>query len=65
MRKHHPKNGARIKRQYFTHSEEAGRMNGSSVDQVAAAIALFESSTGYRDFGTHFPPNSAQVQTRG
>src|SRR5580658_3582236 len=54
MRKHHPKN-ERIKRQYFTYLEEAGRMNASSVDQVAAAIAQFETSTGHRDFGAfHF-----------
>jgi hypothetical protein len=54
MRKHHPKN-ERIKRQYFTYLEEAGRMNPSSVDQVAAAIAQFETSTGHRDFGAfHF-----------
>ena len=48
MRKHHPKN-ERIKRQYFTYLER-GRMNASSVDQVAAAIAQFETSTGHRDF---------------
>jgi integrase len=54
MRKHHPKN-ERIKRQYFTYLEEAGRMNASSVDQVAAAIAQFETSTGHSDFGAfHF-----------
>jgi integrase len=54
MRKHHPRN-ERIKRQYFTYLEEAGRMNASSVDQVAAAIAQFETSTGHRDFGAfHF-----------
>jgi len=47
MRKHHPKN-ERIKRHYFTYLEEAGRMNASSVDQVAAAIAQFETSTGHR-----------------
>jgi hypothetical protein len=35
--------------------KEAGRMNASSVDQVAAAIAQFETSTGHRDFGAfHF-----------
>jgi integrase len=54
MRKHHPKN-ERIKRQYFTYLEEAGRMNASSVDQIAAALAQFETSTGHRDFGAfHF-----------
>ena len=49
MRKHHPKN-ERIKRKYFTYLEEANRMSASSVDQVAAAIAQFEASTGHRDF---------------
>lgn len=49
MRKHHPKN-ERIKRRYFTYLEEAKRMAPSSVDLVAAAIALFEVSTNYRDF---------------
>jgi hypothetical protein len=55
MRKHHPKN-ERIKRQYFTYLEEAGRMNASSVDQVAAAIAQFERSTGHRT-SAHFISN--------
>ena len=41
MRKHHPRD-ERIKRQYFIYLEEAKRMNASSVDQVAAAIAQFE-----------------------
>ena len=50
MRKHHPKN-ERIKRQYLIYLEDAKRMNTSSVDQVAAAITLFEASTGWRDFG--------------
>ena len=50
MRKHHPKN-ERIKRQYLAYLEEAKRMSTSSADQVAAAIALFEASTGWRDFG--------------
>ena len=49
MRKHPPQN-ERIKRQYFAYLEEAKRMNPSSVDQVAAAIAQFEASTGFRDF---------------
>ena len=49
MRKHHAQN-ERIKRQYFAYLEEAKRMSKSSVDQVAAAIAQFETSTGYRDF---------------
>lgn len=49
MRKHHPKN-ERIKRRYFTYLEEAKRMAPSTVDQVAAAISLFEASTRYKDF---------------
>ncbi|WDR07431.1 tyrosine-type recombinase/integrase [Devosia rhodophyticola] len=49
MPKHHPAN-ERIKRKYLTYLEEANRMASSSVDQVAAAIALFEEGTGHRDF---------------
>jgi integrase len=49
MRKHHPQN-ERIKREYFEYLEQAKRMSPSSVDQVAAAIALFEQSTSFRDF---------------
>jgi integrase len=49
MRKHHPKN-ERIKREYFTYLEEARRMSAATVDQVAAALAQFEESTGHRDF---------------
>jgi integrase len=49
MRKHHPKN-ERVKHQYFTYLEDARRMSASTVDQVAAAIAQFEMSTGHRDF---------------
>ena len=49
MPKHHPDN-ERIKRKYLTYLEEANRMASSSVDQVAAAIALFEQGTGCRDF---------------
>lgn len=49
MRKHHPGN-ERIKREYLTYLEQAKGMAPSSVDQVVAAIALFEESTRYRDF---------------
>jgi integrase len=52
MPKHHPDN-ERIKRKYLTYLEEANRMASTSVDQAAAAIALFEQGTGYRDF-RHF-----------
>jgi site-specific recombinase XerC len=45
MRKHHPQN-ERIKRDYF----DRLRMSPTSVDQVAAAIALFEESTRFKDF---------------
>lgn len=49
MRKHHPKN-ERIKRRYLAYLEEAKRMSEKTTDQVAAAIAMFELSTGYKDF---------------
>ncbi len=49
MRKHHPKN-ERIKRQYFIWLQEAKRLSPHSVDQIAAAISLFEVSTNYKDF---------------
>ncbi len=49
MRKHHPKN-ERIKRRYFVYLEEAKRMQPTTVDDTAAAIAAFEASTKYRDF---------------
>lgn len=50
MRKHHPKN-ERIKRTYAIYLEEAKRMQPKSVDQALAAIADFEGSIGWRDFG--------------
>lgn len=50
IRNHHPRN-ERIKRQYATWLEEAQRMNSRSVDQALAAIAQFEASTDYKDFG--------------
>lgn len=49
MAKHHPEN-ERIKRKYFIYLEEAHRLAPASVDQAAAAIALFEKSTGHRNF---------------
>lgn len=49
MRKHHPEN-ERIKREYFSYLTEAKRLSEKSVDQVAAAIAAFEASTGFKDF---------------
>ena len=49
MRKHHPKN-ERIKRQYFIWLQEAKRLSPHSIDQIAAAISLFEASTNHKDF---------------
>lgn len=49
MRKHHPKN-ERIKRQYLIWLQEAKRLSPHSIDQKAAAIALFEASTRHKDF---------------
>lgn len=49
MRKHHPQN-ERVKRRYLAYLQEAKRMSPSSLDQTAAAIVMFERSTGYRDF---------------
>ncbi|MAW86936.1 MAG: recombinase XerC [Phyllobacteriaceae bacterium] len=49
MRKHHPKN-ERIKRAYLAYLEEAKRCSIKTTDQVAAAIALFEASTRWKDF---------------
>lgn len=49
MRKHHPKN-ERIKRAYLAYLEEAKRCSVKTTDQVAAAIALFEQSTNWKDF---------------
>jgi integrase len=51
MKKHHPEN-ERMKRAYFAYLEEARRMSPQSVDQVAAAIAGFEVSTGQKCFRT-------------
>lgn len=49
MRRHHP-NNERVKREYLIYLEQAKRMSTSTVDQVASSIALFEQSTGFRDF---------------
>lgn len=49
MTKHHPKN-ERIKRKFRIWLQEARQKSGHSVDQAVAAIALFEASTGYKDF---------------
>lgn len=49
MGKYNPTN-ERIKRQYFAYLKEAKRQSQATVDDVAAALARFESDTGYRDF---------------
>lgn len=51
MRKHHPKN-ERIKRHYFIWLQESGGLSQHSIDQKAAAVALFEAYTNYKDFAT-------------
>lgn len=50
MIRHNPAN-ERIKRNHFIYLREARRRNDASVDGVAKALARFETSTGYRDFG--------------
>lgn len=49
MRKFNPEN-ERIKRDYLAYLTEAKRQSEKTVDQVAAAIAAFEVSTGMKDF---------------
>ena len=64
MRKHRPQNG-RIKRQYFTYLEEAGRMNASSVDQVAwQPLHSSRRPPDTSDFGAFSFRTGAQIQTR-
>jgi integrase/recombinase XerC len=53
----------RIKHRYLAFLGEAKRFSTSSVDQVAAAIADFEASTGFRDF-RHFRIEQAQSYKR-
>lgn len=50
MTKTNPAN-ERIKRAYFIYLREARRLSNASVDEVAKALARFESATGSRDFG--------------
>lgn len=49
MARRNPKN-ERIKHRYFAFLQEAKRLSPISVDQVAAALAAFERSTGGKDF---------------
>ncbi len=63
MRKHHPKN-ERIKHQYAAFLEEAKRMAPSTVDQVMAAIAQFEETTGHRDFGAFHVEQARKFKRR-
>jgi hypothetical protein len=50
VHKHHSKNEL-MKHQYAAFLEEAKRMSPTTVDQTMATIALFEETTGHRDFG--------------
>lgn len=52
MRKHHPEN-ERIKRRYAGYLKHAKQLSEDSVDQALAAIADFETISGYRDFKKH------------
>lgn len=49
MRKHHPKN-ERIKREYLAWLQDAMGRSPATADQAAAAIALFEAYTRWKDF---------------
>jgi integrase len=49
MNKHHPKN-ERIKRKFRIWLQEARHKSVHSIDQIVAAIALFEASTSFKDF---------------
>ena len=54
MRNHSPEN-ERIKRRYFAYLREAKRQSDATLDQVAKALARFETDTGHREFKTfHF-----------
>lgn len=62
MRKFHPEN-ERTKHRYFGFLADAKRLSAETVDQVAAALADFEKSTGHKDFGL-FRPEQAQSYKR-
>lgn len=49
MTTHSPSN-ERIKRRYLTYLKEAKHQSDATVDAVAAALARFETDTGFRDF---------------
>jgi integrase len=49
MRRHHAKN-ERAKRRYLAYLQDAKRVSPATADQAAAAIALFEASTKWKDF---------------
>jgi hypothetical protein len=46
----HNANNERLKRRYLIFLKEAMRQHEQTLDLVAAALARFEASTGYRDF---------------
>jgi len=47
--KHNPVN-ERVKREYFSYLKEAKGRDDRTIDGVAKALALFEASTGWKDF---------------
>jgi integrase len=62
VRKFHPEN-ERTKHRYFGFLSDAKRLSPDTVDQVAAALADFENSTGHKDFRL-FRPEQAQRYKR-
>ena len=55
----------RVKHRYLAFLTEARQLSVATVDQIAAAIADFEQSTGYREFrlfrpGAHLSESSPQ-----
>jgi len=62
VRKFHPDN-ERTKHRYLGFLSDAKRLSTGTVDQVAAALADFEKSTGHKDFRL-FRPEQAQSYKR-
>jgi site-specific recombinase XerD len=62
VRKFHPEN-ERTKHRYLAFLSDAKRLSAGTVEQVAAALADFEKSTGHKDFRL-FRPEQAQSYKR-
>jgi integrase/recombinase XerC len=62
VRKFHPEN-ERTKHRYLGFLSDAKRLSAGTIEQVAAALADFEKSTGHRDFRL-FRPEQAQSYKR-